>query len=192
MDDSALYALVSNSTAMDLIHKISITALVILSLVTGGMLIQHQMTTQGAQGTKTNKVDLKQFYADLMAKNAELYTEVIKLQNQKQFTQAMEKLEEIRTAQPDNPQSDIYQAELEYSQGKVAAALHSYRVAVDRQPDYVDKKTPLFIGNIILDMINEARGKLQREKKLKPNDRTILIALDDLLYLQRRIAGGCE
>ncbi len=177
---------------MDLIHKISVTALVILTLVTGGMLIQHQITTQGLQGADTKKVDLKQFYAELIAENAEIYAEVIQLQNGKQFAKAIEKLQEIRTAHPDNPQSDMYQAELEYSQGKVAAALHSYRVAVDRQPDYVDKKTPLFMGNIMLNVINEARGKLQREKKLKPNDRTILIAIDDLLYLQRRIAGGCE
>ena len=178
---------------MDLIHKISITTLVLLSLITAGMLIQHQVSSQRLQGTAgTQKVDLKKYYEERIARDNEIFAEVIQLQEQKQFSQAMEKLEEIRTAHPDNPQSYVYQAQLEYGQGRIAAAIHSYRLAVDNEPDYVDKKTPLFIGDTMLELINEARGKLQREKKLKPNDRTILIALDDLLYLQRRIAGGCE
>lgn len=177
---------------MDLIHKLSITALVLLSLITAGMLVQQQVNSRSMGGSGTRKIDLKKHYEERMARDAELYAEVIKLQKQKQFAKAMEKLEVIRTAHPDNPQTHVIQAELEYGQGRVAAALHSYRLAVDNEPDYVDKKTPLYIGNTMLDLINEARGKLQREKKLKPNDRTILIALDDLLYLQRRIAGGCE
>jgi len=179
---------------MDLIHKLSITALVLLSLITAGMLIQHQVSSRRIQGDAGahQKVDLKKFYKERIARDAKIFAEVIKLQEQKQFSQAMEKLKEIRAAHPDNPQSFIYQAQLEYAQGQIAAAIHSYRLAVDNEPDYVDKKTPLFIGDTMLSLINEARGKLQREKKLKPNDRTILIALDDLLYLQRRIAGGCE
>ncbi len=178
---------------MDLIHKLSITALVFLSLITAGMLIQHQVSTKGLQGSaNTQKIDLKKYYEDRIARDAEIFAEVINLQEQKQYSQALEKLEEIRTAHPDNPQSYVYQAQLEYGQGELAAAIHSYRQAVDNEPDYVDKKTPLFIGNTMLDLINEARGKLQREKKLRPKDRNILIALDDLLYLQRRIAGGCE
>ncbi len=193
MDNSALHALVSSLSAMDLIQKLSITALVLLSLIAGGMLIQHQMSTQGSAGKgETGKIDIKKYYEKKIARNAEIFAEVIKLQEQKKFTQAMKKLEEIRAAHPDNPQAYVYQAQIEYDQGRIAAAIHSYRTAVDQEPDYVDKKTPLFIGDTMLTLINQARGKLQREKKLKPNDRTILIAIDDLLYLQRRIAGGCE
>jgi hypothetical protein len=43
-----------------------------------------------------------------------------------------------------------------------------------------------------MDIISEARSKLLREKKLKPGDKSISIALEDIYYLQRRIAGGCE
>jgi len=178
---------------MDLIHKLNIGALIALTVITAGMLIQHQISAQSLQGAADNpKVDLKIVYEQRIARDNELYAEVIQLLAQKQSTLAMEKLEEIKKAHPENPQSFIYQAQLQDAQGQIAAAIHSYRLAVDNDPDYVDKKTPLFIGNEIMNMITEARSKLQREKKLKPGDKSILLALEDIYYLQRRIAGGCE
>jgi len=178
---------------MDLIHKLSITVLIGLTAVTAGMLIQHQISAQRLQGTVASRqVDLKKVYEQKIAGNNKLYTEVIQLLEQKQSTLAMVKLKEIKKAHPENPQSYIYQAQLQDLQGQIAAAIHSYRLAVDNDPDYVDQKTPLFIGNEIMNMITEGRSKLQREKKLKPGDKSILIALEDVYYLQRRIAGGCE
>lgn len=178
---------------MDLIHKLSIVALIALTLITAGMLIQHQVSAQRFQGSiDKQEVDLQKSYEQRIARDKEIYSEVIRLQDQKQFAQAMEKLQEIITAHPENPLSFVYQAQLQDNQGQIAAAIHSYRIAVDNEPDYVDKKTPLFIGDKIMDMITEARGKLNREKELKPGDKSINLALEDVYYLQRRIAGGCE
>ncbi len=178
---------------MGLIHKISIVVLVVLSLITAGMLIQHQLEAKHLQETiGHNVVDLQKSYEELLAKNAEIYGELDALLEQKQFSTVEEKLQEIKTAHPENPHSFIYDAQLQYGQGQLAQAIHSYRMAVDLDPDYVDKKTPLFISPEIMALITEARGKLSREKKLKPNDKSIKLALEDLYYLQRRIAGGCE
>ena len=178
---------------MDLIHKLSIAALLALTGITASMLIQHHISVQRLQGTVGNpKVELKKVYEQRIARDIEIYAEVVQLLSQKQFAKAGEKLEEIKTSHPENPQSLIYQAQLQYDQGQIAAAIHSYRLAVDNEPDYVDKKTPLFIGNEIMNMVTEARSKLQREKKLKPGDKSIILALEDIYYLQRRISGGCE
>jgi predicted Zn-dependent protease len=178
---------------MDLIHKLNITALLILTGITATMLIQHHISVQHQQGTAGNpKIELKKAYEQRIASDTALYAEVVQLLAQKQFAGAGKKLEEIKTAHPGNPHSFIYQAQLQYNQGQIAAAIHSYRLAVNNEPDYVDKNTPLFIGNEIMDIITEARSKLQREKKLKPGDKNIVLALEDIYYLQRRIAGGCE
>lgn len=178
---------------MGLIHKLSIAALLALTVITMGMLVQHQIEAKHLQETIGYEVvDLKKSYEERLAKDAEIYGEIVELLEQKQFSPAMEKLQEIKTAHPENPQSFIYEAQLQYGQGQLAAAIHSYRMAVDIDPDYVDKKTPLFISPEIMTLITEARGKLSREKKLKPNDKSINLALEDLYYLQRRIAGGCE
>ncbi len=178
---------------MDFIHKLSVAALISLVIITAGMLVQHQLELQQNAGTTNSpEVDLKKLYTKKIADNKILYAEVIKLLAQRQTTAATAKLAEIKTAHPDNPETFIFQAKLEEKDGRMAAAIHSYRMAVDIEPDYVDKKTPLFIGDGIMEMITSARTKLQREKKLKPGDKSINIALEDIYYLQRRIAGGCE
>jgi len=178
---------------MDLIQKLSIAALIVLTTVTAGMLIRHQVLSQRLTGDSgSHKAALQESYDLIIADNAATYSEVITLSRQNKISQALEKLEQIITAHPKNSMSSVYLARLHYQQGKIAAAIHSYRMAVDSEPDYVDEKTPLFLGSEIMDLITEARGKLKREKKLKPNDAGINLALEDVYYLQRRIAGGCE
>lgn len=178
---------------MDFIQKFSVAALISLTVITAGMLVQHQVEIQQSAGTGDSlKVDLEKYYAAKIAANKVLYAEVIKLLEQRQTAAAMERLAEIKAAHPDNPESFIFQAKLENRDGQIAAAIHSYRMAVDIDPDYIDKKTPVFIGDEIMQMITDTRSKLQREKKLKPDDKSIHLALEDIYYLQRRIAGGCE
>jgi predicted Zn-dependent protease len=178
---------------MDLIHKLSVAALIILTTVTAALLVQHQLISQRLTGQSgSQKGALQKSYNLIIANNRATYSEVIELSRQKKLPQAMEKLQGIITAHPDNPMSSVYLAQLQYQQGKIAEAIHSYRMAVDREPDFVDQKTPLFLGSEIMDLITEARGILKREQKLKPNDTGISLALEDMYYLQRRIAGGCE
>ena len=177
----------------DLINKLSIAALLALTVVTASMLIQNHIAVSRLQGTIASpQVDLQKFYAEKIAKDTVLYASVVQSLKEKKFTQAEEQLVEIEKSNPDNTQSIIYRAKLQYAQGQAAKAIHSYRLAINKTPDYVDKKTPLFIGKIIMEIITEARGKLLREKKLKPGDMSIRMALEDIYYLQRRIAGGCE
>ena len=178
---------------MDLIHKLSVAALIILTTVTAVLLLQHQLISQRlTDESGSQEVALQKSYNLIIANNKATYSEVIELSRQKKLPQAMETLQGIITAHPDNPMSSVYLARLQYQQGKIAKAVHSYRMAVDSEPDFVDKKTPLFLGSEIMDLITEARGILKREKKLKPNDTGISLALEDMYYLQRRIAGGCE
>lgn len=178
---------------MDLINKLTITALLALTVVTASMLVQNHLTVTSMQGTVADtKIDLQKFYAEKIAADTVLYATVIQLLEEKRYVQVEEQLLEIEKSHPDNSKSMIYRAKLQYEQGEVAKAIHNYRLAVKKTPDYVDKKTPLFIGNKIMAVISEARGKLLREKKLKPGDMSIRVALEDIYYLQRRIAGGCE
>ncbi len=178
---------------MDLIQKLTISALLALTIVTAGMLIQnHIAVLNSPEATTDPQIDLQKIYEDKISKNTILYASVVDLLKQKQFSQADSKLQEIEASNPDNPQSLIYRAKLQYGLGESATAIHSYRLAIDSSPDYIDKKTPLFMGDEIMDVISETRSKLLREKKLKPGDTSIDIALEDIYYLQRRIAGGCE
>ena len=178
---------------MDAFHKLNLGALVVLSLITATMLGQHLMTQAQSQGSSPSSPEAqRQLLTRRLAEDQVIFGQVADLLGQKNFALAREKLQEIKAAHPDNPTVLVYLARLHAGSGRLIQTLDSYRRAVDRDPVFLDRSTPLFIGNEISDLINEARSKLQREKRLKPDDQSIQNALENLAYLQRRIAGGCE
>jgi tetratricopeptide (TPR) repeat protein len=101
-------------------------------------------------------------------------------------------LRDVIDKYPERPRSYVYLAQLYLAQGKLGDAIHNYRQAVEMEPDYVDERTPLFIGDKIKDLVTEGREKFAREKALKPKDKGVKLALKDVYYLQSRLAGGCE
>ncbi len=63
------------------------------------------------------------------------------------------------------------------------AAMHYYRQAVDLNPDFLDRKTGLFQGKKIKGVLAEVAGIVA--KRPDPAVRR------ELLYMQRKVAGGC-
>jgi predicted Zn-dependent protease len=131
-------------------------------------------------------------FAAQMARDKEIYQDIETAIQQKQFEEGMKKLQDIMQQHPDNPMSYVYMARLLLNQGQLREAVHSYRDAIDKNPDYIDNHTPIFIGKEINDVVEEGRVKFGREQKLKPNDTQIKEALKEVYYLQRRLLGGCE
>jgi tetratricopeptide (TPR) repeat protein len=110
----------------------------------------------------------------------------------RQYSAAQEVLLKVQKEHPENPRSFIYQAQLHYNTGQTVNAIASYRQAIEKEPDFVDNQTPLFIGKAIMDDLTAAKEKFVQELKARPDDKEVRKALDELLYLQRRVAGGCE
>jgi tetratricopeptide (TPR) repeat protein len=179
--------------ALDLLTKATIVVLTVSIVV---MLFQHrvleQHTVLEAPGHGHSKEEQARMYQQRMERDKILYQEVEDLFNQRQYTAALEALEAVRAKEPNNPLSLLYQARLEYQVGRLTKAISTYRLAIEAEPDYVDRKSPLFFGEELQAQLDEAQGKLQRERSLKPGDGEIATALNELLYLKRRIAGGCE
>ncbi len=178
---------------MDWFYRINIGLLIVMGLTTAGMLVNHEMEAMGRPSTDQSKsAALKKKYEDQLAKNAWIYKEVLTLEKKGEVDEAINRIKKIMKSRPEDAYSLVLLGRLYYKQGHLAQAVHSYRKAIQKDPDYVDKNTPLFIGDEIMKLISSARGKLNREKKLKPNDMQIRTAINDIYYLQRRIAGGCE
>jgi len=157
------------------------------------MLVQHGIEA-GTTGKSSGNSEeaLRKLYQQRMERDKKIYQGVETLFEKKQYAAAMDKLKEIRSMYPDNPLSLLYQARLQYNLGMLVESVASYRLAIDAEPDYIDRKSPLFAGKRIKRHVEEAKEKLRRELRLKPNEAKIRQTLDELLYLQRRIAGGCE
>jgi lipopolysaccharide biosynthesis regulator YciM len=71
------------------------------------------------------------------------------------------------------------------------AAIYSYKEAVDLNPDYVDKKAPLFQGRKIKVAVDEARESINASLSRSPGDRKMKTAKKTMYYLLRRLAGSC-
>lgn len=182
--------LVRDVTLLDVLTKAALAALTLLMAV---MLIQHEIAGRSTAVASGGEELLK------LQRRAEadksIHQEIAALFEQRQFTQAMDKLKAVQALHPDNPSSLLWQARLQYELGTTVDSILSYRQAIDAEPGFVDKKSPLFNREIIKQLkqrIDESKDKLKREMSLKPGDSSLQKAFNDLLYLQRRIAGGCE
>jgi tetratricopeptide (TPR) repeat protein len=177
---------------MDWLDKLSMAAIVGLTVIAIGMLANHEIIKRRHDNPGTEAKNEKGSYALQMETDKKIYQEVASYKEQGLYTEAMAKLEDIRKKYPEKPMSYVYLAQLYLEEGRLADGIHNYRRAVEMEPDYVDERTPLFIGDKIKELVIEGREKFGREKALKPKDKKVMKTLKDIYYLQSRVAGGCE
>ena len=70
-------------------------------------------------------------------------------------------------------------------------AVLEYKEAVDLNPDYLDKKTPLFQGKKLKGAVKEALDEIEKKIKANNDDEAMRQNRKVIYYLQRRIAGSC-
>ena len=70
-------------------------------------------------------------------------------------------------------------------------AMHEYRQAIDLNPDYLDKKTPLFQGKKLKVAVGEALAEIEHRLRQNPGDEALRSEKKIIYYLYRRIAGSC-
>ena len=91
-----------------------------------------------------------------------------------------------------------YEAELHMVLGDIfmrrqepVKAVLEYKEAVDLNPDYLDRKTPLFQGKKLKLIVKEALSEIEGRTKAGPGNELLKKYRKDIYYLQRRIAGSC-
>lgn len=177
----------------NVLNSVTSISLILLIAVTAVMLIQHGTAAKQEKGANISRKELaEEMYRKRLAQDKKIYKEVKRLFGMRQYSAAQKILQKVQREHPDNPRSFIYQARLQYNTGKVVEAISSYRQAIEKEPDFVDNRTPLFIGKAIMDDLMAAKESFVQELKARPDHKEVRKALDELLYLQRRVAGGCE
>ena len=156
------------------------------------MLVNREITTRRQDNPGVEAKAEKDSYTLQTEVDKKIYQEVASYKEQGLYPEAMAKLRDVMKEYPEKSMSYVYLAQLYLKQGKLRDAIHGYRLAVEMEPDYVDERTPLFIGDEIKELVTEGREKFSREKALKPKDKEVRKALKDVYYLQSRLAGGCE
>jgi tetratricopeptide (TPR) repeat protein len=177
---------------MDWLDKLSIVAIAGLSLITTGMLANQEITKRRQDNPGVGANGERGSYTLQMELDKKIYQEVVTYQKQGGHAEAIAKLKEIVKTYPEKAQSYVYLARSHVKQGNLGDSIRSYRRAVEMEPDYMDRRTSRYIGDEIKELVEEGREKFGREKALKPKDKEVGKTLEDVYYLQRRLAGGCE
>jgi hypothetical protein len=76
--------------------------------------------------------------------------------------------------------------------GEESAALMDYARAVRLQPDYLDEKSPLYLGPRIEGVTGRVMARLREKKTAEGLSGDEPARLKAAYFLVRRIAGGCE
>lgn len=71
------------------------------------------------------------------------------------------------------------------------SAIVAYKEAVALNPDFLDKKTPLFQGKKLKTAVAEALAAIDKKIRLNPSDEAMKSNRKTIYYLQRKIAGSC-
>lgn len=70
-------------------------------------------------------------------------------------------------------------------------AMLEHRKGIDLNPDFLDKKSPVFQGKKIKGNLGEAKTIILNGLQGSPGDKTLKEYKKTLYYMQRRIAGSC-
>ncbi len=70
-------------------------------------------------------------------------------------------------------------------------AMHAYKTAIELNPDYLDKKTPLFQGKKLKVAVGEAQAEIDEQIRQHPGDEALKREKKTIYYLYRKIAGSC-
>jgi tetratricopeptide (TPR) repeat protein len=71
-------------------------------------------------------------------------------------------------------------------------AVLEYKEAIGLNPDYLDKKTPLFQGKKLKVAVGEALAEVDKRMRLNPSDESMKNNRKTIYFLQRKIAGSCS
>lgn len=122
----------------------------------------------------------------------ELYGPVETLRTAGEDQAALLKLAEIEKSYPGEAHGHILTAEIQARLGALDEAVASYAAGVRLSGDYLDKESPLSRKDEISRLVASGLQSVGERLKANPDNRTAKATMQQLYYLQSRLAGGCE
>ena len=172
---------------MDILDKISALIIILLTLSLGLLGLDYQGEANNAAEHPSGK------YISVSTNN--IPPETIKQIKDLMAVNNIDKAEAIIT---ELLERYSYEGEAHMLKGDImmrrqdpAAAIDSYRKAVELDPDYVDKKTASFQGRKIRIAVNEAKDAVDIALAKAPDTKDMKIVRKNIYYLLRSLAGSC-
>ena len=174
---------------MDRFDKVSIAVLMALGIASAVVIMGHR----GAARPDRNMVQRMAAQEDPAARTelegaGNLMRNLLEAGN---FVQAETLIGELIRKHPYRGEPRMFMGDLLMRKQDPVRAMHEYKQAIDLNPDYLDKKTPLFQGKKLKVAVGEALIEIENRIKKGPGDEALKREKKELYYFYRRIAGSC-
>lgn len=121
-----------------------------------------------------------------------VYAPVIELRDQGQHESALLQLDELSRQYPAEAHGELLRGEILLQLGAKQKAIAHLARAVRMNGDYVDRYSPLSRRALIEPLLNRELVEMKRQSADNTTSSSLRTTLQDLYYLQGRMAGGCE
>lgn len=173
---------------MDRLDRISLWAIVIL-IIGSSALINHNMGE--AKPDRNTQKRLADLAVPAVNKEMDNRTKVIRTLIEENLNKAEMLNQELIRQYPYEGEPRMLMGDIYIRKQETVRAVLEYKEAIDLNPDYLDKKTPLFQGKKLKIVVREALYDIEKKLKVLPEDESLKKERKIIYILQRRIAGSC-
>lgn len=173
---------------MDKLDKISISAILALIVISVVMALNHAGEARPERNIVKNVSSAPVPNGEIEAQ-ASLIRNLIESDNP---LKAQIMIMELLKKYPYEGEPHLLMGDLLMRKQEPIKAMFEYKESIDLNPDYLDKKTPLFQGKKLKIAAAEAMAEIQKKIEHSPGDASARSERKTLYYLQRRIAGSCS
>ncbi|OGW32195.1 MAG: hypothetical protein A2X59_10110 [Nitrospirae bacterium GWC2_42_7] len=174
---------------MDRLDRISIWAVVIL-IISSSALISHHMGEARTERKDNQRMSVSSYHVvnPEVVNSSKAIRNLIESSN---IIKAENLTKEIIGKYPYEGEVRMLMGDIFVRKQEIIKAVEEYKMAVDLNPDYLDKKTALFQGKKLKRAVSEALSEIEGKLRINPQDEALKKFRKDIYYLQRRIAGSC-
>ena len=175
---------------MDRLDRLSIWAIVILIISSSALISHHSGESNTSRDSQKKAAALAHSVAVTDIENRS--DEIKRLMEGNSLNKAELLVTELIQRYPFEGEPRMLLGDIFMRKQDPVKAILEYKEAVDLNPDYLDKKTPLFQGKKLNVAVKEAVIEIEKKIKDNPDNEMIKNYRKDIYYLQRKIAGGCS
>lgn len=174
---------------MDWFDKASIAALVVLGIASSAVIMGHRSEARPDRN-KVQRMAAQEYPAarSELESAGKLIRNLLEAGN---LSQAEMLIGELIRKHPYQGEPRMFMGDLLMRKQDPVRAMDEYKQAIDLNPDYLDKKTPLFQGKKLKVAVGEALAEIENRLKLNPGDEALKREKKAIYYFYRRIAGSC-
>lgn len=173
---------------MDKLDRIALSAMMVAALWALALVVTQVRTDHGQRAGQSREAQAVPRIDPALEQKVETAKNLLASGS---LAQAQGLIDELIAASPYEALPHVLKGDVFLYRQEPVAAMFAYRTAVDLNPDFLDKKSPLFQGKKIKKTVEEARAAMEAGLAVRPDDAALLEARKVYYYMLRKIAGSC-